>query len=400
MKKISKEEEKKVSQQDIDNYDIQIKYLENELTQINSEEKNMYYYKIKLDALIRKYLYVLKKERCKIIFNFQKRNDHGFFSLKTSNEELAKIDDNIKLVSELLFKIDLSFFYTNSLEYSILRDLSVVNFELECLLDEINDKNFLKTIVEKLDKTIKNFKRNREDIDNNSKSIISRETIGLKELNQEAVKKHIISVDDFEIIKEYLEFLVPNNIYSQNVDDIAESVKHDLYNHESNSYFNIYSRLCEIESNFDSIDEKYKKNIKNVDLDKIKEAYYKLYFLKNIINIIENIINRQNNILKNYIKKNLFSGYIKYLKDIILKAKEISESIESELVDFNITSYLELFEYIDNIRIYNNEISLYKEKTEQATVDTDIINYNNKITALNIKLRRAESNLLNNEYYK
>ena len=122
--------------------------------------------------------------------------------------------------------------------------------------------------------------------------------------------------------------------------------------------------------------------------------------IKNMqVGIGNNIINRQNNILKSYTKKNLFSGYIKYLKETIYKAEEEIKNLEIELTNFDINSYLELFEYIDNIRIYNSEIDLYKEKIEQATKDTDIISFNNKITALNIKLRRAESSLVSNEYY-
>ena len=165
MSKLRIEKEPVVKNTDIVSIDNEINVLNSSIEELTLNDKSILFYKEKVILMLSLSLARLRKDRIKCVFNFQKRDDHGFFSLKTANDELEKIDENIGILKTLSFQIDISFFFTNSVEFSILKDLFIENYNIDCLIDECSKFDFLTEFVKRLQSATKNFKRNKSDIE-------------------------------------------------------------------------------------------------------------------------------------------------------------------------------------------------------------------------------------------
>ena len=103
MEKIDIEKESVVLESDILDIEDKIEKCKNNRNFINDNSTPLSIQKQTISNLIENSFLNLKRDKYKTIFNFQKKDDHGFFSLKSANEELQKIVNSISLIEQLSF---------------------------------------------------------------------------------------------------------------------------------------------------------------------------------------------------------------------------------------------------------------------------------------------------------
>ena len=384
MEKIDIEKEELVDEEKISKIDIQIEELKNKKDFVNDDSTPLSTQKQTLANLISIRYLELLKDKYKVIYNFQKKNDHGFYSIKSSNEELQKVTNSIILVYKLSYLIDFSYYNATSIKYSIIDDLKNVNMIITYILNELPNDNYYKNIIDSLKKTDNNFNHNCDEILKKETNNIGREIKEIKQVNQELMTKHIISKNIFDMVKEYLD-MISNNSKKNKIDnELKDEITNEFINPNSNDYYDKIKRLNDIENNFNNIDEKYRKAIKKYDIAKSLEILEKLEYLYTIKKYIKTLSIKQKNILRSFSKKQLFFAYMKYLE---------------ELEKNNISEYIELFDLINSLITFDKEIKSYENKISNTNVDTEIISYNNKITAFTIKKRRVDISLLKNRFF-
>jgi len=399
MEKFDIEKEELVSEEKISKLDKDIEECKTKKNFINDESTPLSTQKQTLANLIRIRHLELLKDKYKVISNFQKKNDHGFYSIKSANEELQKVTNSITLVYKLSYSIDFSYYSATALNYFVIEDLKESNMILTYLLDEIPNDNYYKKIIDYLNKADKNFKRNCEEILKKETNDLSREIKEIKQTNQELMTKHIISKNIFDMVKEYIDMLSNNSKDFIHNREVKNEISNEFVNPISNDYYDKIKRLNDIEINFNNIDEKYRKAIKKYDVDKSLEILEKLKTLYIVKKYIKILSNKQKHILRSFSKKQLFFAYMKYLEELV---NQIDNEIligKEDLDKNNISEYIELFDLINSLVTFDKEIKSYEYKISNTSVDTEIISYNNKITAFTIKKRRVDISLLKNRFF-
>ena len=399
MEKIDIEKEELVDEEKISKIDIQIEELKNKKDFVNDDSTPLSTQKQTLANLISIRYLELLKDKYKVIYNFQKKNDHGFYSIKSSNEELQKVTNSITLVYKLSYLIDFSYYNATSIKYSIIDDLKNVNMIITYILDELPNDNYYKNIIDSLKKTDNNFNHNCDEILKKETNNIGREIKEIKQVNQELMTKHIISKNIFDMVKEYLD-MISNNSKKNKIDnELKDEITNEFINPNSNDYYDKIKRLNDIENNFNNIDEKYRKAIKKYDIAKSLEILEKLEYLYTIKKYIKTLSTKQKNILRSFSKKQLFFAYMKYLEELVCQIDKDILLGREELEKNNISEYIELFDLINSLITFDKEIKSYENKISNTNVDTEIISYNNKITAFTIKKRRVDISLLKNRFF-
>ena len=399
MEKIDIEKEELVDEEKISKIDIQIEELKNKKDFVNDDSTPLSTQKQTLANLISIRYLELLKDKYKVIYNFQKKNDHGFYSIKSSNEELQKVTNSITLVYKLSYLIDFSYYNATSIKYSIIDDLKNVNMIITYILDELPNDNYYKNIIDSLKKTDNNFNHNCDEILKKETNNIGREIKEIKQVNQELMTKHIISKNIFDMVKEYLD-MISNNSKENKIDnELKDEITNEFINPNSNDYYDKIKRLNDIENNFNNIDEKYRKAIKKYDIAKSLEILEKLEYLYTIKKYIKTLSIKQKNILRSFSKKQLFFAYMKYLEELVCQIDKDILLGREELEKNNISEYIELFDLINSLITFDKEIKSYENKISNTNVDTEIISYNNKITAFTIKKRRVDISLLKNRFF-
>ncbi len=399
MEKIDIEKEELVDEEKISKIDIQIEELKNKKDFVNDDSTPLSTQKQTLANLISIRYLELLKDKYKVIYNFQKKNDHGFYSIKSSNEELQKVTNSITLVYKLSYLIDFSYYNATSIKYSIIDDLKNVNMIITYILDELPNDNYYKNIIDSLKKTDNNFNHNCDEILKKETNNIGREIKEIKQVNQELMTKHIISKNIFDMVKEYLD-MISNNSKKNKIDnELKDEITNEFINPNSNDYYDKIKRLNDIENNFNNIDEKYRKAIKKYDIAKSLEILEKLEYLYTIKKYIKTLSIKQKNILRSFSKKQLFFAYMKYLEELVCQIDKDILLGREELEKNNISEYIELFDLINSLITFDKEIKSYENKISNTNVDTEIISYNNKITAFTIKKRRVDISLLKNRFF-
>ena len=399
MEKIDIEKEELVDEEKISKIDIKIEEHKNKKDFVNDDSTPLSTQKQTLANLISIRYLELLKDKYKVIYNFQKKNDHGFYSIKSSNEELQKVTNSITLIYKLSYLIDFSYYNATSIKYSIIDDLKNVNMIITYILDELPNDNYYKNIIDSLKKTDNNFNHNCDEILKKETNNIGREIKEIKQVNQELMTKHIISKNIFDMVKEYLD-MISNNSKKNKIDnELKDEITNEFINPNSNDYYDKIKRLNDIENNFNNIDEKYRKAIKKYDIAKSLEILEKLEYLYTIKKYIKTLSIKQKNILRSFSKKQLFFAYMKYLEELVCQIDKDILLGREELEKNNISEYIELFDLINSLITFDKEIKSYENKISNTNVDTEIISYNNKITAFTIKKRRVDISLLKNRFF-
>ena len=399
MVKLDIEKEELVTDEQLLKIENKIEEYKNNKVVVNEDSTPLSIQKQTLANLVKLRYLELDKDKYKVISNFQKKDDHGFYSIKSSNEELQKITNSIALVDKLSYLIDFAYYNYTSITSFIINDMKENNIIIKYLLEEIPNNSYYKDITDLLKKADKNFNSNFNDIIKKETIRLESDTAEIKQVNHELMTKHISTKKLFDMVKEYLEMLQNKKDEKNNNEELLESIKNEFNNPESNEYYSKIQRLNDIEYNFNNIDEKYKCAIKKYNLDESIEILEKLKTLSSIKKYISLLSNIQKNILRSYSKNKLFFAYMQYMKEIINTIDNNILLCKEELSKNNISEYIELFDLINSLITYDKEIKSYEDKIAKTNVDTEIISYNNKITAFTIKKRRVDISLLKNRFF-
>ena len=399
MEKIDIESATIVSDDDILKLEADIKELKSNKSFINDNSTPLSILKQTICNNLQICYLELRKDRYKLVSNFQKKDDHGFFSIKSANEELKKIIGNASKVNELSYLIDFSFFNYNSINYSIIHDMKKNQFILKCIEQEIPKDKYYNFIVKSIKQSDKNFSTNCLEYLQKETMKLKDETEDITRNNQDLVTKHVISKNLFDMIKEYIDIVNNKEIDERVVEEISDKIKYEYKDSEKNEYCSKIKKLKNIELNYNSMDEKYKCAIKNFNYVESFELLEKLKVLSITKDYIISILNKQKDILKCFTKRIIFTEYIKYLEELIVNIDKRIDELLEQLNKNNLSEYIELFDLINSLAIYNDEIKSYEDKISKTNENTEIISYNNKITALSIKKRRVDISLLKNRYF-